>query len=137
MKIHKMHSPFTRFSEKDKHRAVQMYLSGGYTKKEIIQTFNTSYGGLDRWLKKYGPEYLAGHEDPEIVSLNIDMEKIKPTDSEELQRRIMELEQKLERAKLKSELLETMIDIAEEELDVSIRKKYGPQPSKEKHKNKK
>ena len=58
-------------------------------------------------------------------------------DSENLLRRIKDLENKLELANLKAELLDTMIDIAEEELHIPIRKKYGPQPSKGKHKSKK
>ncbi|MCB9239922.1 MAG: transposase [Flavobacteriales bacterium] len=137
MELHRLHSPRNRFKESDKHRAVQMYLSGGFTKNEITQTFGISYTGLDRWIQKYGPLLMVESSESEDLFLDLDMKKIKPTDSEELQRRIAELEKKLERANLKSELLETMIDIAEEELHIPIRKKYGPQPSNEKHKNKK
>ncbi|MCK5103854.1 MAG: hypothetical protein KAR17_13615 [Cyclobacteriaceae bacterium] len=43
-----------------------------------------------------------------------------------LQRRIRELEKQLEGAKMKNISLETLIDVAEEQLNVPIRKKVGP-----------
>lgn len=49
---------------------------------------------------------------------------------QELQKRIKELEAQLEYSKLKVEALETMIDIAEEQLHIDIRKKSGSQRSK-------
>ncbi len=42
-----------------------------------------------------------------------------------LQERIKELEEQLERAQIKNVLTETMIDIAEEQLKIDIRKKRG------------
>ena len=49
----------------------------------------------------------------------------------ELQARVKELEQQLKRSELKTELLETMIDIAEEQFNVEIRKKSGTNQSKQ------
>jgi hypothetical protein len=43
-----------------------------------------------------------------------------------LEKRIKELEKALEYAKLKNIAIETMIDIAEENLKITIRKKAGP-----------
>ena len=48
----------------------------------------------------------------------------------ELKARVKELEKQLKRAELKTELLETMIDIAEERFNVEIRKKSGTNQSK-------
>jgi hypothetical protein len=45
------------------------------------------------------------------------------------QEQILELERQLEQAKLKIAGLETMIDIAEQELKISIRKKSGTKQS--------
>jgi hypothetical protein len=44
---------------------------------------------------------------------------------EELQKRIKELEKQLEFAQMKNIALETLIDVAEEQLSVPIRKKAG------------
>jgi len=134
MKLHKIHSPKNRFSIEDKHRAVQLYLSGQFAKGKVISMFGVSYAGLDKWINKYGPSFLDDSNGSDVVSLTEQMKKVKPENQEELQHRIAELEKRLEMAKLKAELLETMIDIAEEELHIPIRKKFGPQPSKEKHK---
>jgi len=49
-----------------------------------------------------------------------------PADSD-LQKRIKELEAELQWSKMKVEALETMIDIAEEQLHIDIRKKSGSQ----------
>jgi hypothetical protein len=46
-------------------------------------------------------------------------------DSKDLQKRIKELERQLENAKLKAEGYELMIEIAEKELKIPIRKKSG------------
>lgn len=48
------------------------------------------------------------------------------TDFKKLQERIKELEEQLEKAQIKYVLTETMIDIAEEQLKIDIRKKHGP-----------
>ena len=47
-----------------------------------------------------------------------------PDNPEELKLRIKELEQALKRAELSSEAYSTMIDIAEKEFKIPIRKKY-------------
>ena len=45
---------------------------------------------------------------------------------ETLHKRIKELEKLLEDAKVKNTALETLIDVAEQKLRISIRKKSGP-----------
>jgi hypothetical protein len=72
-----------------------------------------------------------------LVSSELVMSQTKSKDPEDLHRQIQELQKQLERANLKVSLLETMIDIAENDLHIPIRKKSGPQPSKEKHTKKK
>lgn len=66
----------------------------------------------------------------------IDLNKPKPLSEAErheveaLQQRISELEKKLDYSSLKVEALETMIDIAEERFELSIRKKSGSRQHK-------
>jgi len=47
-------------------------------------------------------------------------------DFNKLQERIKELEQQLEAAQIKNVLTESMIDIAEKQMKLEIRKKFGP-----------
>ena len=69
------------------------------------------------WRKKYAPEIP--------VTLPVMTEKEKQKLDAAL-RRMKELERQLEDAQMKNIALETMIDIAEEKLNISIRKKPGP-----------
>jgi len=47
-----------------------------------------------------------------------------------LNNRILELEKQLKDADLKTIVYSTMVDIAEKEFNISIRKKYNTKPSK-------
>lgn len=136
MKLHTINNRYTAYPLELRKKAVIMYLIDGTSKSEIKRTIGMSYPVLDKWINKYGPELLM-HKDlkteSETLSLDSPMKK-SATNLDDQARKIIELEKQLERANLKVELLETMIDIAENELNIPIRKKSGPQPSKEKHK---
>lgn len=69
------------------------------------------------WQKKYAPGIA--------VTLPVMTEKERQK-LEASQKRMKALEKQLEDAQMKNIALETMIDIAEEELRISIRKKSGP-----------
>jgi len=70
------------------------------------------------WKKKYAPGIA--------VTLPVMTEKERQK-LEAAQNRMKALEKQLEDAQMKNIALETMIDIAEEELRISIRKKSGPE----------
>jgi len=136
MELHKIHPRQTVYPNEVRYKAVLMYLIEGYSKAEIIKLTGVSYPGLNKWINNLGPILLKDN-DLKIktfeLSLNTPMKKpIENLDDQSKQ--IIELRKQLERANLKVELLETMIDIAENEMNIPIRKKSGPQPSKEKHK---
>ena len=109
-----------------------MILSGDYLKKTVCDQFGIGYNTLDSWIDKFGPELVKG--DLKISSVHLTQASVMENSPEQLKARIKELEKQLENANLKSELLTIMIDIAEEELKIPIRKKYGPQQSGAKHK---
>jgi hypothetical protein len=72
---------------------------------------------IKRWQERYSDELH--------VSLQA-MSSKERSDNNKLDQRIKELEQKLELAQLKNVALDTMIDIAEKDYKLSIRKKSGP-----------
>jgi uncharacterized protein YlxW (UPF0749 family) len=76
-----------------------------------------AYGLVKSRSLKYKPEIEL------ILPAMTEKEKQK---AEELQKRIKELEKRLEHAQMKNIALETLIDIAEEKLKIDIRKKPGP-----------
>jgi transposase-like protein len=140
MELHKLRSTESKFSEEVKLKSVKMYLLEGVPKVKIIRWAGVTFGGLDKWINKYGERILSENYPQEIdslVSSELVMSQTKSKDPEDLHRQIQELQKKLERANLKVSLLETMIDIAENDLHIPIRKKSGSQPSKEKHTKKK
>lgn len=69
-----------------------------------------------RWQAKYSEDYL--------VSLS-GMNAKERAEKSKLEARIIELEKQLERSKLKNLAVETLIDVAETELKIDIRKKPG------------
>lgn len=72
---------------------------------------------IRRWQERYSDELH--------VSLQT-MSSKERSDNTKLDQRIKELEKKLELAQLKNVALDTMIDIAEKDYKLSIRKKSGP-----------
>lgn len=69
------------------------------------------------WQKRFAPEIAF------TLPLMTEKEKQK---LDAVQKRMKELEKQLEDAQMKNIALETMIDLAEDRLKISIRKKSGP-----------
>lgn len=103
---------------------IEEYLSGEETKATIWQRHTGQQkerGGLLRWMRQLG--YLDKNESENVIPL-ITMASKKPKSTkEELERRIKELENQLLDSQLKAEAYRRMIDIAEKDLKISIRKK--------------
>jgi len=131
---------FLKTSEAEKRQIIEDYLQSGLTKRAIWEKYTgckEEHGQLLRWMRKYG--YLSRDEQKRItfVSLKSRMDKQPPkqelvSDFEHLQlkRRILELEKQLQESEMKSISWQTMVEIAERELNISIKKKYNTKPSK-------
>jgi hypothetical protein len=113
---------------------IEEYLSGTKTKAEVWKKYTgqpREYGHMLQWMRKLG--YLESDQQHlkkkrQTVTqlpgfLHLKKEKNDNTRPEELQRRIKELEKQLEAVQLKAEGYEIMLEIAEKELNVPIRKK--------------
>lgn len=125
-------------SWEERETIVKVYLAGGYTKQQIWKMYTggeEEHGQLLQWMRKLG--YLKASDSKKSISRIATHElylqkkdnlssKLKPTTErpEDLQKRIKELEKALETAKLRAEGYELMIDIAEKELNIPIRKKF-------------
>jgi transposase-like protein len=94
---------------------------GRMTVAEAISRFNFNPRNADTlirtWRKKYAPDIA--------ITLPAMTEKERQK-LEALQKQLKQMEKHLEEAQMKNIALETMIDIAEEQLKISIRKKSGP-----------
>lgn len=103
---------------------VREIVSGRMSQTQAMERFDfgwkndqTARSILGRWIKAYSPSIP--------VTLPVMSEKEKQR-LECLQKQVKELEKQLENAQMKNVALETLIDVAEEQLKIQIRKKSGP-----------
>jgi hypothetical protein len=128
------------FSESEKRLIIEDYLQSGLSKRTIWEKYtgrNGEHGTILRWMRQYGysPEtkqritFIDGeNEMSKHKKRNYDPES--DFDNLKLKRRIAELEKQLHESEMKSIAFETMVDIAERELNISIKKKFNTKPSK-------
>jgi transposase len=108
------------------------YLRGSSTKAELWYKYTgqrEEHGQLLNWMRKLGyiSRPVVGKRAERFVTLRqqapLALDTEQRLDQQALERRIQELEKQLETARLKAEGYELMIQIAEEELYIPIRKK--------------
>lgn len=95
------------------------YLVGDVSYRELGDRYGISRTTLNRWVKEF--ERRKGPEKEVIERVAGEL----AAGREELPTEVMELRKELEKARLYNKLLNAMIDIAEEQMGVSIRKKSG------------
>jgi len=113
-----------RFSDELKLRVVQEYLSTDISGKELKQKYNIKGNNcINNWIRKFGLETPSNQE----IELQSTMakQKEKTPYEQELESRVSKLEQQLEKEQLRTLALDTLIDIAERDLKIPIRKKPG------------
>lgn len=117
--------PYQRYEESYKLEVVNFYYEHGGDRKATLEKFGIDHSCLRDWLRRYPrPE--------KVVSLlnQIQREMSKsykqlPSDAQAAQAEYERLQKELEQEKLKSAALNVMIDIAEQEFKMPIRKKSG------------
>lgn len=98
--------------EKSKEEIVKEYLGGGVSLREMSRKYGVKTASLHRWVKAYqGGQEIESRPPPQAM---IDM----PKDIVRLQRELYE-------ARLEAKLYRTMVEVAEKELGIPIRKKRG------------
>jgi transposase len=134
--------PNKYFSDTEKHHILQELLSSGCTKREIWEKYTgqqEEHGQLLRWMRQLGYDCTVKTRRPNFAANNnTDMaKKTSPSEKEiedfetlQLKKKIAELENQLKDAEMKAIAFSTMVDIAEREFNIPIRKKYNTKPSK-------
>ena len=113
-----------RFTDELKLRVVQEYLSTDVSGKELMQRYSIKgHNCINNWIRKFGLETPSDQE----IELQSAMakQKEKTPYEQELESRVSKLEQQLEKEQLRTLALDTLIDIAERDLKIPIRKKSG------------
>lgn len=131
------------FSIEEKHQIIQDWLKSGCTKEEIWEKYTgrkQEHGAMLRWMRELGysnnpivgKRYLDSNfnevalkrtkKEPKLKKVEDSFEKL------QLKKRIVELEKQLKEAELKAIAFSTMVDIAEKEFKIPIRKKLNTKP---------
>ncbi len=106
-------------------QVVTEYISSDITREELKVKYGFTGGAnIDRWMKQFGVKKPSVNEITQFKEMSKIGDKIK--DDKVLEDKIKELEKQLAHANLKARALDAMIDIAEKEFDIQIRKKSGP-----------
>ena len=105
-------------------KVVQDYLDTDISREELKKKYGLPGNGyIDRWILKFG---LSKPSEGQISIYKAMSKETAKTDKEkELQRKVDQLEKDLELERLRSRALDKMIDIAERDLKIPIRKKSG------------
>ncbi len=107
--LHQYEQSFRRWLSRELH-------NGRMTLKQAMDQFDIDYPNAYYIFKSYAPEVNL------TLPVMTEAEKLK---LEKLHKRIKELEHQLEDAQIKNITLETLVDVAEKEYKIPIRKKPG------------
>ena len=107
-----------------KEEIINEYLQGGITYLELSRKSGFGLRTICRWMALQQRPAMVAHSPQIIIDLpSMDMDQPKQTDEQSGQ--LEELQKQLAEERLRVKLLTAMIEIAEEELKIPIRKKYG------------
>ncbi len=129
MGLSKEFKVYKTYSEELKKQAVFKVLSGAMRKSEAMREYGIcGCTSLDRWIERYGHGILSEHK--ELLQhmgtrKKKDAVKGEMPELEALRRDLAEANKRVRAAELRAEAYSLMIDLAEKELKVAIRKKSG------------
>ncbi len=120
------------FSWSEREMIIKDYLSSGQTKQAIWEKYSgqlEEHGQLIKWMRQLGyVESLPKRRLKSRRSMSKDQSRIR--ELSELRDHIEDLEKQLKESKLQAIAYSKMVDIAEQEFKIKIRKKLNTKPSK-------
>lgn len=114
------------YSEEFKWRVVQEVLSGKFTKEEARRVYQIpSNCAILYWMRSYSgiTNYRSGG-DPFTSTQSMSKSKKEKA----LEKEVLQLKEALKKEQLRADLWQKMIEVAEEELKLDIKKKFGAKP---------
>ena len=112
------------YTDEFKLQVVKEYLETDLSQQEVHKKYGLNGGAyIGTWMCKFG---LNTNQDKQMqIQKNMSKNETKNPNELELEAKVKDLESSLEYEKLRTLALNTMIDIAERDLKISIRKKSG------------
>lgn len=119
-------TPARKYSIAFKQKVIQEFMQGGITMQQLLHKYDIrGNSAILNWMRRLN--YISPRESESAIfateTLCTVAKKINPKEESELKQRIRELERQLEDEKLKAEAYARIIDRAEKELNIPIRKK--------------
>jgi predicted DNA-binding protein YlxM (UPF0122 family) len=111
------------------------YYTSDKSMEQLAKEHHMTRGGIYKWIKRYRSEFVADvniKRDLSTFGSVINTEPVvkkKKLSPERMEQRILELEAQLKQEQMRSTVLDKMIDLAEQDLKISIRKKSGAKQS--------
>jgi len=106
-----------------KRRVASEYIHGDRSTTELGEFFNVPHQSVSRWAKQFSSELPH--------SKNIAVTDQEQKEMAELQNQLKLLKEKLEYEQMKNFALETLVDLAKEELGIDLRKNSGAKQPEE------
>ena len=115
------------YSDDFKREVVQHYLSSDDSMQKTADKFKLAvHASVGQWVSKFGGEFRTP-----VMNKPLKKSKTETPDTHQgMAKRIQELEEALERERLMNLATNKLIDVAERDLNISIRKKSGAKQSK-------
>src|ERR1700760_2472217 len=107
--------------EREKAVIVAAYLTGNYSYRALSVKFGYRVGVIHKWVGQQRDKMSK----PKQSKKKLSVRESPPAMTEGMPSDVKTLQEELRKARLHSQVLSAMIDIAEEDLGVTIRKKYG------------
>ena len=126
------------FSETERNSILMEMLKNNWTKQytwELYTGMPEEHGQILRWMRKLG--YVDGISHKKFnftgkstrMSKKVDSKEFESFEVLQLKKRILELEKQLHDAEMKAVAYSTMVDMAEKEFNIPIKKKFNTKPS--------
>jgi transposase-like protein len=110
------------YSEQIKRKAVDDFRSGHHTALELADLYHCHPQTIYNWIYKYSPG-----DSPQINV--VEMSESADQKVKDLQAKIAKLEQMVGQKQIKVDFLEKMIELAEQEYDLDVKKSSSSKPS--------
>lgn len=120
---------FIYFSDEEKRLIIEEYLAGNVTKREVYRKYTgreSDHGSIIRWMREFG--YSDKEKPVKTIQVMAKKNEAESFENLQLKRRVAELEKQLKEAEMKAIAFSTMVDIAEKEFQIPIRKKFNTKP---------
>lgn len=111
-----------QFSEQLKRQAVADFRSGKHTALELADLYHCHHQTIYNWIYKYSPG-----DSPKINV--VEMSESTDKKVKDLHDKIAQLERALGQKQIKVDFLEKMIDLAEDEYNLDVKKSSSSKPS--------